>query len=144
MHFQLNDIFNLPRVYWDVTPLEVKEDLYLTDLTASSFFWGKFSLEETQNNTLGSIHLHDWNRFLNPLSKMIACNFYHIVFPKVLFWIHQPPNHNFWRLLYNYFMKSKFGSLSKTGPLHSTGLSYSYFPDYSSLHIFVCYLNFIE
>lgn len=75
---------------------------------------------------------------------MIKCNFYHVVFPKVLFWIHQPPNHNFQRLLYNYFMKSKFGSLSKTGPLHSTGLNYSYFPDYSSLYIFVCYLNFIE
>lgn len=44
------------------------------------------------------------------------CTHFHHVFPKVLFWICQLPNHKFQRLLSDYLMKSKFGNLSRQVP----------------------------
>ena len=44
------DIFYLPWVYWDVTPLEVEEDLVYDLLTCKSLLWRKISFTQTQGN----------------------------------------------------------------------------------------------
>ena len=44
------DIFYLPWVYWDVTPLEVEEDLVYDLLTCKSLLWRKISFTQTQGS----------------------------------------------------------------------------------------------
>lgn len=105
-------------------------------------------LLEIQNDTLRSTSLSTEvdSRGYPALSLLQnhSSHVYHIVFPKILFCISHPSNHNFQRLLGDYFVKSKFGNLSRYDPLHSTDLIYSYFLDYPSPHMFVCYLCCME
>ena len=113
--FSTYDIFNLPWVYQDVTPLEVEEDLCVTQPRVPSF---------EENFLLRKLRITLWEALVcmteidskecppHSPPQNDCTHFYH-VFPKVLFWIYQLPNHKFQRLLSDYLMKSKFGNLSR-------------------------------